>query len=90
MSTTCSDKRSRGPLSDAIIVAVAGLVDDAQSQRREPSHSAIEFEINRAGLAAGDPKSQGLILGKAKRVRAVLSWGLRMPRITPRSSWPRS
>lgn len=29
-----------------------------------------------AGLGAGDPKKQGLPVGKAKRVRAVSSWGL--------------
>lgn len=70
------DKRPRAPLNDAIIVAVARLVDDAQSERREPSHSDIEFQINRAGLTRGDPKSQGQIVGKAKRVRATLSWAL--------------
>jgi len=68
--------RQRAPLNDAIIVAVAGLVDDAQSERREPSHSEIEFEITRAGLSRGDPKSQGQTVGKAKRVRATLSWAL--------------
>lgn len=64
------------PLSDPIVIAVARLVDDAQSDTREPSHSDIEFQIRRAGLAAGDPKSQGQIVGKAKRVRGTLSWAL--------------
>jgi hypothetical protein len=64
------------PLSDTIIVAVARLVDDSQSETREPSHSDIEFQINRAGLTAGDPKSQGQVVGKAKRVRATLNWAL--------------
>lgn len=73
---TPSKPRPRAPLSDAIIVAVASLVDDAQSERREPSHSDIEFEISRAGLTEGDPKSGGQIVGKAKRVRATLSWAL--------------
>jgi hypothetical protein len=68
--------RQRAPLSDSIIVAVASLVDDAQSERREPSHSDIEFEITRAGLGLGDPKSRGQTVGKAKRVRATLSWAL--------------
>ncbi len=68
--------RQRAPLSDAIIVAVASLVDDAQSERREPSHSDLEFEINRSGLSSGDPKTQGQTVGKAKRVRATLSWAV--------------
>lgn len=67
---------NKAPVNDAIMVAVARLVDDAQSGTREPSHSDIEFQINRAGLSAGDPKSQGQTVGKAKRVRAVLYWGL--------------
>lgn len=67
---------NKAPVNDAIMIAVARLVDDAQSGTREPSHSDIEFQINRAGLGPGDPKSQGQTVGKAKRVRAVLYWGL--------------
>src|SRR5260370_35835384 len=67
---------NKAPVNDAIMVAVARLVDDAQSGTREPSHSDIEFQINRAGLGPGDPKSLGQTVGKAKRVRAVLYWGL--------------
>jgi hypothetical protein len=67
---------NKAPVNDAIMVAVARLVDDAQSGTREPSHSDIEFQIGRAGLAAGDPKNQGQIVGKAKRVRGVLCWAL--------------
>lgn len=70
------DQRPRAPVNDAIIIAVARLVDDAQTETREPSHSDIEFQIGRAGLTAGDPKSQGQAVGKAKRVRATLSWAL--------------
>jgi len=66
---------NRAPISDAIITAVAGLVDDAQCATREPSHSDIEFHFLRANLSTGDPKAQGQVVGKAKRVRAVLSWG---------------
>jgi Abortive infection C-terminus len=76
MNPPSKGTRHRAPLNDAIIVAVAELVDDAQSERREPSHSDIEFEIARARLSPGDPKSQGLTVGKAKRVRATLSWAL--------------
>jgi hypothetical protein len=55
---------------------MARLVDDAQSEKREPSHSDLEFQINRTQLTSGDPKNQGQLVGKAKRVRAVLSWAL--------------
>jgi hypothetical protein len=64
------------PLSDAIIVAVAQMVDDSQTDRRDPAHSDLTFLIGRYGLAAGDPSSQGQTVGKAKRVRSTLSWAL--------------
>jgi abortive infection Abi-like protein len=64
------------PLSDSVIFALARLIDDAQTETREPSHSDLEFQIGRARLAAGDPKAQGQLVGKAKRVRAVLNWAL--------------
>lgn len=67
---------NKAPVNDAIIVAVARLVDDAQSGTREPSHSDLEFQITRTGLNDGDPKGQGQVVGKAKRVRATLSWGV--------------
>jgi hypothetical protein len=67
---------NKAPVNDAIIVALASLVDDAQSETREPSHSDLEFHINRAGLTLGDPKRQGQTVGKAKRVRATLFWGI--------------
>src|SRR5580704_11074056 len=67
---------NKAPVNDAIMVAVARLVDDAQSGTREPSHSDIEFQVNRAELGPGDPKNQGQTVGKAKRVRAVLYWGV--------------
>lgn len=64
------------PLSDAIITSVARLVDDAKTETREPSHSDIEFSIYRAQLQEGDPKAQGLTVGKAKRVRSTLYWAM--------------
>ena len=70
-----ADKPS-APLNDAIIVAIAQLIDDAQCERRDPSHSDLEFHIDRVGLMSGDPNSQGQTLGKAKRIRATLSWAL--------------
>lgn len=70
--------RIRIPLTDAVIFAVARLVDDSQTGTREPSHSAIESQIDRAGLAAGDPNRSrpDRPVGKEKRVREVLSWAL--------------
>ena len=62
------------PLTDSIILAIARLVDDAQSETREPSHSDLEFQISRARLTLGDPKAQGQLVGKAKRIRGTLSW----------------
>ena len=62
------------PLTDTIVHAVAQLVDDSNNNGayREPSHADIEFQVKAAGLSAHDPKQQGQIVGKAKRVRAVL------------------
>lgn len=62
------------PLTHAVITAVARLVDDAQKETREPSHSDIEFQIQRSKLTMGDPKAQGQLVGKAKRVRGTLNW----------------
>ena len=65
------------PLNDAIVAAVAELVDDSQlGQRRDPSHSDLEFLINRAHLRTGDPNQNGQVVGKAKRIRGTLSWAL--------------
>jgi len=66
------------PITDTIIAAIAKLVDDAKSggEYREPTHSDIEFYVNRNGLTSADPKAQGQTVGKAKRVRAVLSWAI--------------
>jgi len=68
--------RPGGPLSDTIIIAVARLVDDALSGTREPSHSDIEFQINRTQLQNGDPKASGQVVGKAKRIRGTLMWAM--------------
>lgn len=64
------------PLTDSVIIAVARLVDDAQTETREPSHSDIEFQISRAHVTQADPKAQGQLVGKAKRVRGTLNWAL--------------
>ena len=62
------------PVTDTVLHAFAQLVDDSGSSGsyREPSHSDIEFQVNAAGLTTFDPKQQGQLIGKAKRVRAVL------------------
>lgn len=64
------------PLTDPIIIAISKLVDDAQVDPREPSHSDLEYQIKQAGLTKADPKTHGQIVGKAKRVRATLNWAL--------------
>lgn len=66
----------RPPLTDAIIVAISRLIDDSQGDRREPAHSDIEFQIDRAGLSTADPGRQDKPVGKSKRVRGALSWAL--------------
>lgn len=55
---------------------MARLVDDAQVERRDPGHSDIGFQIQRAGLKEVDPIEHGQKVGKAKHVRAVLGWAL--------------
>lgn len=68
------DNRPRAPLNDEIAIALASLVNDAQADKpREPTHSDLDFQFNKAGLSGVDPKTQGQTVGKAKRVRAVLS-----------------
>ena len=47
------------PVNDTIIYALARLVDDAQSERRDPSHSDIEFQISKSNLSEGDPNKEG-------------------------------
>lgn len=65
---------SNMPVTDTIAHALMQLVDDSNNtgSYREPSHADIEFHVNLAGLAQYDPKQQGQLIGKAKRVRAVL------------------
>src|SRR5207244_11698098 len=64
------------PLPDAVIAALAKLVDDAQSPKRQPSHSEIQDQFQRAGLLHADPGQDPRPVGKAKRVRAVLQWAI--------------
>jgi hypothetical protein len=64
------------PLTDAVAAALAKLVDDAQSTKRQPSHSEIQDQLLRAGLLHADPGQDPRPVGKAKRVRAVLQWAI--------------
>ena len=65
------------PITDLVIAAVSKMVDDSQIEGyREPSHSDLKFYIDRAGLSHSDPKALGQNVGKAKRIRTVLSWAL--------------
>ncbi|RDD29331.1 hypothetical protein CR161_00635 [Prosthecochloris sp. ZM] len=66
----------RVPVNDTIIYSLARLVDDAQKDRRDPSHSDIEFQLNRAALTHVDPNKDGPPVGKAKRLRTVLNWAI--------------
>lgn len=59
------------PLNDGIAFAAAKLVDDAG--KREPTHDDISHVAKRSGTILGDLEGTG---GKAKRVRAMLSWAL--------------
>jgi hypothetical protein len=66
------------PINDAIVTAMSNLVDDAQSDRRYPSHNDLDFLFQKAGLSHFDRKTQGQAVGKRKRVRAVLSASLEL------------
>ena len=58
-------------------MVMAKLVDDGMAEtKREPTHSHLEEAFRRAGLADADPNrpGRGRPMGKAKRVREVLSW----------------
>lgn len=66
------------PINDTTVAALSQLIDDSRSggEYREPSHSDLDFYIGRVGLTAADPKHMGQVVGKAKRLRAVLSLAL--------------
>jgi hypothetical protein len=64
-------------LSDTLITALSRLVDDGQTEvKREPTHSTLTFHFQQARVSQGDPAEAGQPVGKAKRVRAVLSWAM--------------
>lgn len=69
-------KQASAPLTDAVIAALAKLIDDSQTTKRQPSHSEIQDQFQRAGLLHVDPGQDPRPVGKAKRVRAVLQWAI--------------
>lgn len=62
-----------GALSDAVITAVARMVDDAQQEKRAPSHSDLTFLLEQTGLKQADLSTPA---GKEKRIRFVLTWAI--------------
>ena len=77
--TANQTKPASAPLTDAVIAALARLVDDSQSPTgsRQPSHSEIEDQFRRADLIQADPNQAGRPIGKAKRVRGDVALGNR-------------
>ncbi len=71
-------KPASAPLTDAVIAALARLMDDSQSPTgsRQPSHSDVEGQFRRADLIQADPNQAGRPVGKAKRIRGVLHWAI--------------
>ena len=52
------------PISEAIIIAIANLIDDAQTEKRKPSHYDLDEEIVRCRLQSADPISREKVLVK--------------------------
>ncbi len=62
------------PLTDGIAIALARAIDDSQlDSRRDPSHNELDFIVGKCKLAHCDPRTTGSTVGKAKRVRSILS-----------------
>ena len=73
---TTATTQAAAPLTDAVLSALAKLLDDAQCAKRQPSHSEIQEQFQRVGLLHVDPGQDPRPIGKAKRVRAVLQWAI--------------
>jgi len=60
------------PLTEAIVHAVAKLLDDSSSEDalREPSHQDIDFIVQASGLGPHDPRHE--VGSRAQRIRALL------------------
>ena len=64
------------PINDIVITSLSRIVDDAKTETRHPSHSDIQNTIQSCELNNGDPHKSGPPVGKSKRVRSVLYWGI--------------
>ncbi|MGC5328193.1 abortive infection family protein [Brevibacillus sp. SYSU BS000544] len=70
-------KITSAPINDSIILSVSKMIDDSLTEnKREPSHSELDFLFGQVKLQHVDPKSLGQTVGKYKRVRAVLNWAM--------------
>lgn len=67
---------NKAPLNDEIMYGLSRVIDDSQVETREPSHAQLEEQFVRARLSHADPNKAGKTVGKAKRLRAVLSWAI--------------
>ncbi|ULG74236.1 abortive infection family protein [Macrococcus brunensis] len=69
------------PINDEIIIALANAVDDSHisTARRDPSHSQIDFLVNRFNLKENDPRQNGQNVGKKKRIYTILSSSIDSP-----------
>lgn len=74
-------ERARTPFNEAIVVAVAGLVELSASRdtAKSPSHSDITQLITEMGLGAAEPPGASQA-GKRKRTENVLRWALKNDR----------
>jgi hypothetical protein len=70
------NEMNKAPLNDEIAIAISRMVDDSQVDKREPSHSQIEDQFKRVNLINIDPNQNGRTVGKAKRIREVLTWAI--------------
>lgn len=65
------------PLTDAVIVALARLVDDSQTEKREPTHYDLDLLFAQYQLTGGEQQGTGgRPVGKAKRIRGALNWAM--------------
>ena len=64
---TIAVKQPGAPLTYAVIAALARLVDDAQSAKRQPSHSEIQDQFTTARRIGIAPRSRALGVGSLER-----------------------
>ncbi|UVM59118.1 abortive infection family protein [Pseudomonas sp. B21-010] len=65
------------PLTDDVIVALALLVDDSQTEKRDPTHYDLDVLFAQYHLSGGEQQVPGgRPVGKAKRIRGALNWAM--------------